>query len=475
MNRNTLEKAMSHISGQHIADAAKPMRRKPYWVTITAAATAAVILLLVLLQGATPKDVQTQPDYRILKNEAVLAATPRIHARPSRPDYKEQEAFQSAVDVWLDEQETRRNITASALGSLEHFFTDSSATFLSGEGNQLWSPVNAYMGLAMLTELTAGESRQQILELLGTDDMDALREQTAAIFESAYHSSGNGISKLANSLWLQDGLSCNSDVLDALSYHYYISTYSGELSSDETGQAIADWLDENTGGLLKDYPLEKLNPKTLAALYSTIYFQSQWADAFSEAKTFPDTFHGASGDKNVPYMRKTETAAYCWGDHFSAIALPLSNGGAMWFILPDEDSTPQTLLNDGQYMEMVLSQNWENSKRSIINLSVPKFDVSGKKSLVSGLKRLGIIDIFSAEDADFSTFTETPMYVDFFNQAVRVKIDEKGVTGTAYTEIGLPMSGPPPEDIVDFILDRPFLFVVEKDNIPLFTGVVNEP
>ena len=59
MDRNTLNKALSYISDQHIADAAKPMRRKPYWVTITAAATAAVILLLVLLQGATPKDVHS--------------------------------------------------------------------------------------------------------------------------------------------------------------------------------------------------------------------------------------------------------------------------------------------------------------------------------------------------------------------------------------------------------------------------------
>ena len=147
----------------------------------------------------------------------------------------------------------------------------------------------------------------------------------------------------------------------------------------------------------------------------------------------------------------------------------------MWFILPDENFTPQDLLKDGQYMKMVLSQNWENCERSIINLSIPKFDISGKESLVDGLKQLGINDVFSADDANFSTFTDAPMYVDFFNQAVRVRIDEKGVTGTAYTEIGLPMSGLPPENIVDFILDRPFLFVVEKDNIPLFTGVVNNP
>ena len=124
---------------------------------------------------------------------------------------------------------------------------------------------------------------------------------------------------------------------------------------------------------------------------------------------------------------------------------------------------------------MALSQNWENHRKAVIDMSIPKFDISGKQSLVDGFKQLGVTDIFSAEDANFSSFTDLPMYVDFIKQAVRVEINEKGVTAAAYTEIGLPMSGAPGEYRVDFCLDRPFLFVVEMDNVPLFTGVVNEP
>ena len=34
----------------------------------------------------------------------------------------------------------------------------------------------------------------------------------------------------------------------------------------------------------------------------------------------------------------------------------------------------------------------------------------------------------------------------------------------------------PPEDEVDFVADRPFLFVItDNDNLPLFAGVVNQP
>ena len=33
----------------------------------------------------------------------------------------------------------------------------------------------------------------------------------------------------------------------------------------------------------------------------------------------------------------------------------------------------------------------------------------------------------------------------------------------------------PPEEIIDFILDRPFIFAITTDSIPLFMGTVNNP
>ena len=60
------------------------------------------------------------------------------------------------------------------------------AQFLSGAGeeNALLSPVDLYMALAMLAELTDGESRGQLLELIGVDSVEALREQASAIWRA---------------------------------------------------------------------------------------------------------------------------------------------------------------------------------------------------------------------------------------------------------------------------------------------------
>ena len=57
-----------------------------------------------------------------------------------------------------------------------------------------------------------------------------------------------------------------------------------------------------------------------------------------------------------------------------------------------------------------------------------------------------------------------------------VAIDEEGVTAASYIELPAAGAAMPPEEIIDFILDRPFLFVItNRYDLPLFAGVVNEP
>ncbi|MCH5231965.1 MAG: serpin family protein, partial [Muribaculaceae bacterium] len=68
------------------------------------------------------------------------------------------------------------------------------------------------------------------------------------------------------------------------------------------------------------------------------------------------------------------------------------------------------------------------------------------------------------------------LFVSQVQHAARVKVDEEGCEAAAYTYIGMPTSGMPPADEVDFILDRPFLFAITGDSgLPLFVGTVNQP
>ena len=55
-------------------------------------------------------------------------------------------------------------------------------------------------------------------------------------------------------------------------------------------------------------------------------------------------------------------------------------------------------------------------------------------------------------------------------------IDEEGCVAAAYTVMILKATGAAPEDEIDFVLDQPFIFMIESEvGLPLFVGVVNQP
>jgi serpin B len=151
----------------------------------------------------------------------------------------------------------------------------------------------------------------------------------------------------------------------------------------------------------------------------------------------------------------------------------------MWLILPNEDSSPKAVLEQGDYYDLISHPgNWEQQKTLTVNLSMPKFDVSNEQELIPGLRAMGITEVFSPRDADFRSITEEPVYVGQTQHAARVVVDEEGVIAAAYTVMMACGSVPLPENQkeIDFTLDRPFLFAITgEDQLPLFAGVVNEP
>ena len=153
-------------------------------------------------------------------------------------------------------------------------------------------------------------------------------------------------------------------------------------------------------------------------------------------------------------------------------------GGSMWFVLPDEDRTTADVLSDPEFWTM-LEENYEYEKTAYrkVNLAVPKFDVRSSLDLKDDLMTLGVTDVFDRELAEFALVTEdTPAWIDSVLHSARVMIDEDGCKATSF--VVLPGAGAalPPEEIIDFVLDRPFLFVITGTNqIPLFVGVVNQP
>lgn len=406
---------------------------------------------------------------------------PYMNYYPNYNDYSDPEAYDYVYEAWKRSQKQQYDQPEGYADGLTDFFHTSIAQFLQDGNNPTYSPVNVYLAMAMLAETAGGNSRQQILDLFGLDAIEQLRQQASYVWNAHYCDDGLTNLLLANSLWLDDSYAFKQETAQLLAEHYYASSFSGNLGTKEMDQQLRSWLNLNTGGLLQEQAENvALDPATVFALASTVYFTASWNEKFSESQTADALFHGPESDMTVPFMHKTmQTHLYYWGEHFGAICLELTGENSMWLILPDEGYTVADILESEDYLQMTLDPGaWENKKVYKINLSLPKFDVASQMDLCDGMKAMGITDIFDYTVSDFTSITDTPMlYVDQINHAARVLIDEDGVKGAAFTVIDAPGAGMPEDrEEIEFNLDRPFLFIVSsRDNLPLFAGVVNEP
>ena len=450
MKRERLDQALNEISDKHITEAAtKKKRVRLTWIGSVAAALAVVILGLAVLRPFTAAKAFTV----------------------SQADYPKYE--------WV----SRHDQMADIMPLLEDFFAESMAQTLSGSTeNQTYSPINLYMALCLMAETSSGS--EQILEVLNAQSQEDLRTQANLIWNATYLDDGNQ-TLLANSVWLDAGLDYNKDVMDTLAEHYYTDVYQGDLQSGKIGAEIKNWLNSHTGNLLKsDVDNLQVDPMTVMLLYSTVYYQAKWSSGFDSARNTGGQFHSPGGDVDCTYMNKKEMQTnYYWAEDFGAISLGLKDGSQMWLMLPDEGKTTDDVLSSDE-MRRMLFEGYGNQKYVKVNLSVPKFDIRASGDLKEDLQAMGITDVFGQETADFSGSlyghkdfgNRFAPYVSAVNQATRVCIDEEGVTAASYIEIPAPGAAPPPEEIIDFILDRPFVFVItNRYDVPLFAGVVNEP
>ena len=409
----------------------------------------------------------------------VAAAYPEIPMYPVETDGSDGE---SQYYEWLAAKRALRDQPEDYKDGFNSFFLSSTRTFLTGSGddNKIFSPLSLFMALSMSAEISEGNTRRQILDVLSQNDMDSLRSHAKSIWQANYMDDGMAKCVLATSLWTNSKIPYTRSTVDSLADNYYASVYSGDPGSDEYNKLLRDWINGQTDGLLENFVSDiRMNPDTGLALASTVNYSGKWKTKFSKAKTESGIFHSPSGEIECDFMNDERNISYYWGEKFTSVSMWLENNGHMRLILPDEGIAPEDLINDDEALAYMMNTGkYENVKYLIVNLSVPKFDISSDMDLKEGLERLGITDAFDPVASDFSPLTKQAdgVCVESARQNTRVMIDEDGCKASSLTAMLTLGDGMPPDEHVDFILDRPFLFEIVSDTgLPLFVGIVNNP
>lgn len=409
---------------------------------------------------------------------------------PQRPTvlshslYPVQEQYPQELSLrpqWRSAKNERISYYTSRIGDTDSFMYSTLSQFFSNSKNEnlIYSPVNAYMSLGMLTEAVKGSGRTQLLSLLGENDIYSLRSSAESLWNSCYRDDGIVTSVLGNSVWLDNSFTPKTAVTDIIAKNYYASSFWGDMGDEEYDELMRSWLNEQTKGSLENTLSDSsLDPESTISLISTLYFKADWAVKFDAESTRSRVFHSPDGDVTAQFMYRDFIGLRYAGKNFETTYLELEEGGEMWFILPNENVSLQSLFSDPEAMGFITGQTQKTLSYKDYSkymwLFLPKFDINSQIGLGDSLKSLGVTDVFDSDKADLSYLTDSNIFLSDITQSARICIDESGCEAAAASGGILPGDG----DIqpFGFTLDRPFIFVVTSDSgLPLFVGTVNRP
>lgn len=407
-------------------------------------------------------------DRSSVSSGAVIAAAPVYPEGVAFDDYDKARAIR--------EQNPVSDNTIEAINNFAYL--TAAKVFENMDANGCYSPVSLYYALSLAASGANGGTQTEILALLGIDDSTLLSKECGNLFRLMYRDNKVSKLKLANSLWLDNEVGGHEIVfkknfLDNATENFYASLYSVDFNSESAGEAMGNWVKENTNGTIA--PKFEVNPEQLMSILNTVYFKDEWVDNFNESNTKQDKFFLSNGEAvNCDFMNAAFSShGFYKGDGYMRSSLMLKANGSMVFILPDEGVSVNDLLASPKKIQELFSA--EESGFGEVTWSLPKFGYDSSYELIEVLKVLGVESAFT-ENADFSGISDTPAYISKIKQETHIAIDENGVEASAYTNIAMMTGSMMATDKAEMILNRPFVYGITAANgALLFVGVCMNP
>ncbi len=431
-------------------------------------------MTFVCLTAACSKQEKKEP---VITPTPVPQSNPEIEPMDSAATDEENSMEAFDPDQIAEKYVLREKMDSDYIKSVNDFSVDLSNLLLKDQKvNKAISPVSIQMALSLAALGAEGNTKEELLKtlhLLNTDTSYQL-EQNELLY--LLLDTKDSISKLnlANSIWLGRNTRFEEDFLNNAKAHYFADLYEADFTNPATADRMSDWIYDNTGKLIR--PEVQLDPEQILSIINTIYYKDEWIDEFDEKETQSGSFYLADGNEvEAEYMRKTQNPyGYVKGDNYISTSLWLKGNAGMHFILPEEGVGIDELLSDPKMLQEALFS--EEQQYARINFEIPKFSFGSKYELKEAMKKLGISEAFLPE-ADFDGIADTdPLYISNIEHQAHIGIDENGVEAAAFTQIAYMGAGAPVgAEIIDFKLNRPFLFAISKEGIILFIGVVYNP
>lgn len=378
--------------------------------------------------------------------------------------------------------------------------------FLKKDGNVLYSPATIYSALCILGSLTTGESKQEVLQVLGVDEEGLIKlsnELNAAFNKEAdvqavnyyrglnlqkknvekqpANPSKEKVCTMSSSLWLNGKYEYNKQRLAAIENEMGAECFIGDVNDNQFNVQLKNWLNNKTNHLLSDsVDSIKMDRNMVLSIYSALYFNAKWDRVyFKEQNTRIDRFFLDNGKAVIAEFMSTEFAsAIHESERFEGISLPLSGDYNINFLLPNKGVKPRDLLVDKEALAFMAKEAEKEPSNTKVRLKIPKLDIKANLELLNTLRDLGFKKLLDNANTDFKDLCQKSVFISDGKQLNRMIVKESGVEVTSITMFNLGHTCSPVSiKRKVFVLDRPFLISItgKNTNIPMMIGVIENP
>ncbi len=336
------------------------------------------------------------------------------------------------------------------------------------------SPLSITYALGMMNNGATGETQQQINEVLGGDvgSPEVINNFCSKMFYATKLLDKKTKVNIANNIYVNQttGYQLLFDFVWKADGFYNAEPETRDFFDGKTRDVINQWASDQTEGLIKE-PLkeDEFDPTVISYLLNALYFKSEWTTPFDLMPTQKMYFDGekATADmmfQNGPYQ-------YAKSEVCQSIKLPYGNGSfLMTVFLPNKGKSIDDVIDFMGYKGGDEQKNWDPMYYELYNVSLalPRFETDTDQRLEQIMADLGMPRAFNPSEAQFDKFAvneqqpDASFYIDFMKQVAKIKVNESGTEAAAVTIIGGKNGGEPDLKFVEFIADRPFLYVISE-------------
>ncbi|KAF7668949.1 hypothetical protein LDENG_00267510 [Lucifuga dentata] len=358
---------------------------------------------------------------------------------------------------------------------------------VGGQDNIIFSPLSVAVALGMVELGARGASLEEIRQAVGFnhllpgEEFTLIQNLTAALSDDdAYN-----VIRLANSLFLQEGVAFNPDFLHLMKKYFRAEVEMVDFGeSAAVAEQINTWVENHTESKIHQLlSAEDFSSVTRLTLVNAVYFRGSWKNQFRPENTRIFSFSKDDGSE-VQTLMMYQQGDFYYGEFsdgsqeaggvYQVLEMPYEGEDMSMMIILPRQEVPLAALEP--IIKAPLLEEWaSNVKRQKVEVYLPRFKVEQRIDLKNMLQELGIKTIFT-EDADLSAMTDgKDLYIQKAVQKAYLEVTEEGAEGAA----GSGMIALTRTVVLypQVMADHPFFFVIRnrRTGSILFMGRVMTP